>query len=469
MKMKKTMVFIMAFLLVLSTASCINTYKSGVEFPDFPEKDVPIYDDAVVFEYEGDDEESEIVYGTEDDVDDVMDFYKDEFEDEDYIIVDEKEDKDEYEVEGYIDDIHFEIQAEEASGEEKEYFDCIVTISVEIVDEDEVEEAKAKKIGEIAEEEASEPIAVQATEPAPQKTEELVEATPAPTEEPAVEENVPDVLKVMLRLPYSSSDISTDIDSLRNMLAEELGMEVELEMSDDYERIIIAMQAGEAHMGMLAGVDYVKAVDSGGVEVILKALRYDTDEFGTQLFDAPLVSGYSTELLVHKDSGIMDVSDLAGKKIAVPNYTSLSCFVWPANFLADNGIDPETDVEWINVGGYDTTILALMNGEVDAAFTFVDSRTIFFSQDDNYEDIIETCVFLTRTPPVPTDTYCVVPQLGEGFKERLQQAFINIIATEEGYRILNGLYFHEGYAPATYSDYDQTRLYLARKEEWNFD
>ncbi len=136
-------------LIALLMTSCVNVYKKGVEYPDFPEKDIPIYDDAVVFEYEGDEDESEITYGTTDDIDDIIEFYQDEFDDEDYVIVEEEQAKDEYKVEGYVDDIHFEIEVEEASKEEEEYFEYIVNISSDYVDDKEVEEARAALYSEL--------------------------------------------------------------------------------------------------------------------------------------------------------------------------------------------------------------------------------------------------------------------------------------------------------------------------------
>ena len=42
-----------------------------------------------------------------------------------------------------------------------------------------------------------------------------------------------------------------------------------------------------------------------------------------------------------------------------------------------------------------------MNGEADAAFTFKDARTTYFSEEDNFADIMETCVFLMNTTAIP--------------------------------------------------------------------
>ncbi len=130
--MKKILCILFATVLVASLfAGCASAkYKKGVDYDDFPDREIPIYDDAIVYSYEYDEGEWEIEYGTEDDVDDVMDFYQDEFEDEDYTITDEKEAKDEYSVEGVIDEYEFEIEAEESRGDLEKYFDTVVTVTV---------------------------------------------------------------------------------------------------------------------------------------------------------------------------------------------------------------------------------------------------------------------------------------------------------------------------------------------------
>lgn len=133
--MKKILFLAVVIILALGLVSCANIYKNGVDYNGFPKRDIPIYDDGVVFSYEGDNYEHELIYGTEDSIDDIVEFYQAEFEDAEYMIVKEKIEDDEYYIEGVVDDIRFEIEAEKAKHEEKDYFDTIVEIKVEKVDE----------------------------------------------------------------------------------------------------------------------------------------------------------------------------------------------------------------------------------------------------------------------------------------------------------------------------------------------
>ncbi|MFO7611502.1 MAG: phosphate/phosphite/phosphonate ABC transporter substrate-binding protein [Clostridia bacterium] len=275
----------------------------------------------------------------------------------------------------------------------------------------------------------------------------------------------PDVLEVQLIPSRDASVLDAQRKPLEDLLEAQLGMDVNVTVATDYNALIEGMASEQIHVGLLATTAYVLAADEGSAEAILKSLRYDVDDEGKRLTNVPLVSGYKSQLVAHKDSGITSVADLKGKKIAIASFTSTSGFVWPANLLADNGLNPETDVQWINAGGHDNAILAVFNGEADAAFTFKDARTLF-ENEDNYAAIKDTVRFISDTSEIPNDTISVIPNLDNKLKEDVKKAFMAIAESEEGLAIIRAIYSHEGYAEAKDSDYNEVRTYLARQKEW---
>ena len=275
----------------------------------------------------------------------------------------------------------------------------------------------------------------------------------------------PDTLEVQLIPSRDASVLDAQRKPLQDLLEAELDMPVNVTIATDYNALIEGMASEQIHVGLLATTAYVLAADEGAAEAILKSLRYDVDDMGVKQKDQPLVAGYKAQLVVHKDSGITDVKGLAGKKIAISSFTSTSGFVWPANLLADNGIDPESGVEWINAGGHDNAILAVYNGEADAAFTFKDARTLF-EDEDNYADIQATVKFIVDTTIIPNDTISVIPNLTKKMKDAVKEAFLAIAASDNGLEIIRAIYSHEGYAEAKDSDYDEVRTYLERKNSW---
>ncbi len=278
----------------------------------------------------------------------------------------------------------------------------------------------------------------------------------------------PDVLEVQLIPSRDASVLDAQRKPLQDLLEAELGMDVNVTIATDYNALIEGMASEQIHVGLLATTAYVLAADEGAAEAILKSLRYDVDDDGNKLKELPLVSGYKSQLVVAADSGITSVADLKGKKIAISSFTSTSGFVWPANLLADNGVDPENDVEWLNAGGHDNAILAVFNGDADAAFTFKDARTLF-EDEDYYADLVSKVTFVMNTTLIPNDTISVIPNLKDDLKEAVKQAFLNIAASETGLEIIRAIYSHEGYATAKDSDYDGVRTYLERQKEWSFE
>jgi phosphonate transport system substrate-binding protein len=277
----------------------------------------------------------------------------------------------------------------------------------------------------------------------------------------------PETLEVQLIPSRDAAYLDAQRLPLQQLLEAQLGMDVNVTVATDYNALIEGMASEQIHVGLLATTAYVLAADEGVAEAILKSLRYDVDDMGRQMRGKPLVSGYKSQLVAASDSGIKSVKDLKGRKIAIASFTSTSGFVWPANLLADNGLDPEKDVEWLNAGGHDNAILAVFNGEADAAFTFKDARSLF-EKESFHGDLMKKVVLVTDTSEIPNDTISVIPRLDPDLKEKVRKAFINLAKDPKGLEIIQKIYNHEGYAPAKDSDYNEVRTYLERKESWSF-
>ncbi len=111
-----------------------DEYKDGVDFSrDYPDDELELYDDALVFEAdEEEDEEITLKYGSEDELDDLIDFYEDMFDDNELTVDETDEGKDDYHAEGSGDGFKFEIDIEEASGDyETRVFKTVVEVTIE--------------------------------------------------------------------------------------------------------------------------------------------------------------------------------------------------------------------------------------------------------------------------------------------------------------------------------------------------
>jgi phosphonate transport system substrate-binding protein len=132
-----------------------------------------------------------------------------------------------------------------------------------------------------------------------------------------------------------------------------------------------------------------------GVEFAVEASR-NYDEFNKKLynrhFDFALPNPYQTVnslkhgyrvfgkmgddknftgiLLVRRDSGIREVTDLKGKKVSYPANTAVAAYMMPQYYLQTHGIDVNKDIENLFVGSQESSIMNVYLGNVAVGVTW---------------------------------------------------------------------------------------------------
>lgn len=266
---------------------------------------------------------------------------------------------------------------------------------------------------------------------------------------------VPEELTVQFVPSQNAETLEAKAKPLEELLQDRLGIPVQVSVSTDYNTIIEAMDSKQVDVGFLPPTAYVLAKEKGAADVILQAQRYGVeDETGAPTDE--LVDFYKSMIIVKKDSDIQTIEDLKGRKIAYQNVTSSAGYVWPAGKLMEAGLDPLNDVEVITAKGHDQGVIAVLNGDVDAAAVFQDARNIVKS---DYPDVFEETRVLTYTEPIPNDTIAVRSDMDPAWKEKIQEAFIEIGQDEEGRNIVRDIYSHEGYVKSEDSVFDIVREY----------
>lgn len=304
----------------------------------------------------------------------------------------------------------------------------------------------------------------------------------------------------------------TLLQNLEGLLETELAAQgyeinVNIGVGTSYASVIEAMVSGQVHVGFLTSQQYAYTTLEypDKVEVLLTSVRnayeIQIDEDGNEIFDKSLlvaaanttgydaattsdykVSSYYAMLLVrtadfaaYQTNGI---AALAGKNCAVQSVTSGSGYIYPSFLLYQNNLSFVTgtpnatngEVKATTVGGHTSAVLALLNEDVDAVFTFFDARYITDAysswQDANLtENIFEFTRVVALTSPIYNDTITGLTSLSDGLRAAIQEAFMNVIDTTEGAAAL-AIYNHTGYMLAVDSDYDSEReLYQFLHEE----
>ncbi|CAM4364867.1 phosphonate-binding protein [Bacillus manliponensis] len=266
---------------------------------------------------------------------------------------------------------------------------------------------------------------------------------------------VPKTLNVQFVPSQNADTLEAKAKPLEKLLSDELNIPVKVSVSTNYNTIVEAMASKQVDVGFLPPTAYVLAKEKDAANVILQAQRYGVnDETGQPTEE--LVDFYKSQFVVKKDSNINSIEDLKGKKIGYQDVTSSAGYVWPAAVLMEKGIDPLKDVQPVTLKGHDQAIIALLNGDVDAAVVFQDARNVVKK---DYPDVFEQTKIVKFTEKIPNDTITVRSDMDKEWVQKIQDAFIEIGKNEEGHKIIKEVYSHEGYIKSDDSKFDIVREY----------
>jgi phosphonate transport system substrate-binding protein len=174
---------------------------------------------------------------------------------------------------------------------------------------------------------------------------------------------------------------------------------------------------------------------------------------------------YYAAIITRDDSGIKRLEDLRGKTFAFGDPLSTSANVFPRKMFHEQGIDPVRDFKQILYsGGHDATVLAVLNGKVDAGATYANSPdgkdTAWMRYLKDPEDVkkIRAIAF---SEPIPADNLVINGNLDDGVARKIEEIFLELSRDAKGKKMLRDLYQIDGFVPATDKDYDSVRQAFA--------
>lgn len=233
-----------------------------------------------------------------------------------------------------------------------------------------------------------------------------------------------------------------------DILQRELEMEVQPFVATDYTGVIEALRAHKLDVAFLTPASYVLAKSEADVKVVLKSERRGSPY-------------YYAAIITRADSGIRRLEDLKGKTFAFGDPVSTSANVFPRKMLHERGIDPERDFKQILYsGGHDATVLAVLNGKVDAGATYAnspdssDAAWVRYLKDPLDQKKIRAIAF---SEPIPADNLVVSGRLDSRLAKKIEQVFIDLSRDPQGKQMLRELYQIDGFVPASDGDYDSVR------------
>ncbi|MCI1136409.1 phosphate/phosphite/phosphonate ABC transporter substrate-binding protein [Enterococcus gallinarum] len=247
-------------------------------------------------------------------------------------------------------------------------------------------------------------------------------------------------------------------------LSKKLDRQVDVTLATDYSTIVEAMASGQVDIGIMPPAAYVQAKDMDAAEAILTSQLGDYDQETGLPLEGQLTNTFKGEILVRADSGLNELTDLKGKKIATLSPNSASGYIYPVAEMKDAGVDPTTEATLTTVNDIPSEITAVLNGQMDAAFVFEGARNVFASSFADNDLFKELKVLYLTEGDIPNDAIAIQPKMDDALKKEIKDVFLNMKDDEEGAEAMS-LWGHQGYEEAADSAYDTIREYTEKAAE----
>lgn len=274
----------------------------------------------------------------------------------------------------------------------------------------------------------------------------LAAACTAPTAAPSSPRA--DKLVIAVQPTNTPEQLSSDAGEIRSFLQQRLGREVELVFPTTFAGVIEALRFGHAHAAFMSAWPAALAQKHAEADVGLAEVREVV--IGDQKVEATYYFSY---WVVRRDSPITSISELRGRKVAMPSQLSTSGYVAPLARLVELGLLPPSDHEIdpklffgdvILAGGYAQGWEALKNGQVDATVIAGDVA------ESLYREVLDNTRVIETQGPIPSHGVVFAKNLQEPVRTQLKDALIDLGRAEHRplmRKFISGIFV--GFAPTT--------------------
>lgn len=138
-------------------------------------------------------------------------------------------------------------------------------------------------------------------------------------------------------------------------------------------------------------------------------------------------------ILVRKDSGIREVTDLKGKAVSYPAPSALAATMMPQYYLHTHGLDVNRDVESRYVGSQESSILNVLRGHVAAGATWPVPWKSFVVEHPQMASQLEV---KWQTEPLQNNAWIVRKDIPGPVADQFQSLLFSLNDTPDGKRML---------------------------------
>jgi phosphonate transport system substrate-binding protein len=244
-----------------------------------------------------------------------------------------------------------------------------------------------------------------------------------------------------------AATIATNGAAIKAALERATGLAWKVTVMSSYAAQVEGMCAGQIDVGFFAPLQMTLLLDRACGTPVLGALRKDDT--------GALSTTYKSQILVRSDSGITDLIGLKGKKFAFVDTLSASGYVYPTLAIKNKtGQDPKTWFGANNIifaGGHPQAALAVYQGTVDGAATFIDARDSLVAANP---DIKTKTKVIDTAGPIPNDGVALQKDFPADVAKTVKQALLDYSKTDDGKAKFSALFAWDGMQEVDAKFYD---------------
>jgi len=219
------------------------------------------------------------------------------------------------------------------------------------------------------------------------------------------------------------------------------GANIKLEASRNYEEYEKKLFARRFDLGLPNPYQTLKSMDHG-----YRVFGKMGDDFN-----------FRGVILIRKDSGINEVTDLKGKVVSFPAATALAATMMPQYYLHTHGLDVNRDIQSSYVGSQESSIMNVYYGKSAAGATWPIPWLKFQKEQP---DLAKHLMVKWQTETLPNNSLVARDDFPKETLEQIEKVIFNMHNDPKGREILERMPISR-FESATNATYEPVRKYIA--------
>ena len=218
-----------------------------------------------------------------------------------------------------------------------------------------------------------------------------------------------------------------DTENFAEFMTDQTGYDVEIFLPTHYSAVVEALRAGNADVAYFSGLPYMMAHEEAGAELLVVEER-EGEPF------------YQSQWYTLEKHDVEELADLEDRPVAFTSPTSTSGYLFPLAEAMEQGLvkkggsAEEFFGDVVFSGGYQQALMALVNGQVEAAAASDYALQQYLSEEQR-----DSIRVITEQGPVPTHGLAIRGELDDEIKQNVRDALLKL-NDEEHAELLESIY-----------------------------